>query len=163
MIIDIIDYTQAQFTALTVEEFKKVQEAQSKKNKLNKALRERLEKEKAELIDGGVYLSQIWERRVAQLTNECDEEVAVIRENLLYYLHYSVLEHSNQTPTLAPYPLDYSLSEEERMVVAREYYMNAYSNAAARLQAFQKDNFTRAYLGDTYASLYYYFQDLEGV
>ncbi len=162
MTIDIIDYTNEQFAALSAEKLEKVREAQVKKNKLLLALEERLSKLKSRLIDRGVYPSTLYSKRAAELTAQTQTEIEWLREALLFYLRYATnsgMSGDTTAPDDLPYTVDYALSEEERMVIVRTYYMNTYTDGAERFAAFQADTFAKTYLGELYAPLYYYIQD----
>ncbi len=159
MVIDIIDYTEAQFAELTVEKLTKIREAQRKKNRLVAACDEEIEAERRRLIDRGIFHSKIWGKRKEVLRAACDKEVEFLREGLLLYLN-EAKEDDKQTPVDTPYPVDYALSEEERAIAVRAYYEGAYSDAKARFAAFEADAFAPAYLGSHYGAVYYYFQDL---
>ena len=60
MNIDIIDYTEEQLAALTVEKLQEVRNAQGKKDTLAAKLAKRLVEEKQSLIDKGAYPSDIF-------------------------------------------------------------------------------------------------------
>ncbi len=158
MIIDIVEYTEEQFAALSAEKLMEIREAQIRKNGLLEKLQKALETEKQRLIDRGVFLSTIWEKKSAELTEEYEKEVEVLREGLLFYLHYAVDENGQLVE--APYTVDYSLSEVERAAVVKAYYEGAYTDAGERYQAFLNDTFAKKYLGEKYASLYHYFKNL---
>ena len=151
MEINIISYTPEQFAGLEVNQLKEVRAAQLKKNKLEAELVERLVKEKEKLLENGTYYSQTYSLLKTKLTREYSEKIAVVREGLLFYLHYST------KPTIeeqSPYPVDYSLSETERYQVVKAYYETTYPDGAERFNAFKQDTVARKYLGELYATLY---------
>ena len=152
MEIDIISYTAEQLAELTPEQLKEVRSAQLKKNKMAKDLEERLAKERQKLIHKGTYFSDAWGLLQKQLRKEHDKEVEILRDGLLFFLHYS-----SKPEAEAPYPLDYSLSAEERFYVVQAYYQNAYTDGTERFNAFKEDTVAKQYLGELYASLYDYF------
>lgn len=152
MEIDIISYTAEQLAELTPEQLKEVRSAQLKKDKMAKALEERLAKERQKLIHKGTYFSDAWGLLQKQLRKEHDKEVEILRDGLLFFLHYS-----SKPEAEAPYPLDYSLSAEERFYVVQAYYQNAYTDGTERFNAFKEDTVAKQYLGELYASLYDYF------
>ncbi len=156
MVIDIVDYTEQQFAALRKASLQKIREAQVKKNELFKELNEKILEEKQRLIDRGVFPSNIWEKKKAELIAAYDEEVEALRETLLFYLYYE--GGSSDVPDEVLYPVDYSLPVEERMSQVRAYYQTTYSDAAERFNAFAADAFARTYLGELYAPLYHYFE-----
>ncbi len=155
MEIDIISYTAAQFSVLTDEQLLQVKEAQIKKNELMRDLEERLQNEKEKLVEKGMLHSGIWAKLEQKLREECETEVAWIRETLLFYLRYSVAEEITQ----APYKVDFSLSDSERLDIVKTYYTQAYSDPLERLNVYGKDEVAMKYLGEYYAWLYDYFED----
>lgn len=156
MELNIISYTAEQLAALTAEQLKEVRSAQLKKNALEKALAERLFQEKQKLVEKGTYYSDSWALLQKKLKDEHDSEVEILREGLLFYLHYSVKPEQEEEQT-SPYPLDYSLSDRERYLIVRDYYEATYSDGVERFNAFKADTVARQYLGELYAALYDYF------
>ncbi len=158
MVIDIISYTDEQFAALSLSKIEEVRSAQLKKNALEAKLAKELETLKRKLIDQGIYHSSILEKKTTELTTACENEVEIIRESLLFYLQFVRDEGDAGSQSEIPYPVDYSLSEEDRMIAVRSYYETTYTVAAERFNAFKKDEFARSYLGELYAPLYHYFE-----
>ncbi len=163
MEIDIIDYTAEQYAVLTTKQLQEVREAQKKKDALNRACEKRLQKEQLRMMDEGSFLSNMWSKLETEIKAEYEVEISVLRESLLFFLHYSGNEYDTDAggtkPTVS-YSVDYSLSQEERMIAVRDYYLSAYSDATARFNAYQEDAFAKSYLGEGYASIWHYFQDL---
>lgn len=155
MEIDIISYTPEQFSVLTGEQLLQIKEAQMKKNDLLRNLEERLQKEKEKLVENGMIHAGIWALLEEKLRSECEDEIAWLRDTLLFYLRYSGAEDILS----APYTVDYSLSEIERYNVVRDYYMGAYDDPVERLNAYRKDEVAMKYLSEYYSSLYDYFND----
>ncbi len=160
MEIDIITYTDEQFAALSLSKIEEVRSAQLKKNKLTAKLEEDIAYYKRKLIDQGTYVSGILEKKTTELTEAYESEVEVIREALLFYLHFGRDDGDEGSASDAPYTVDYSLSEEERLAVVKTYYETAYTDASERFTVFSKDTVARTYLGELYASLYHYFEAL---
>ncbi len=159
MVIDIVNYTEQQYASLSTEKLEEIRKAQLKKNALLQKLEEDRRAEKQRLIDRGIYLSTLWEQINERLTANYEAEVETLRDGLLFFLHYTG-NGTEKVPAGVPYPVDYSLSEEDRLNGVRSYYMNAYSNGQARFDAFNKDEFARSYLGELYAPLWHHFLDL---
>ncbi len=161
MEIDIIDYQPEQYAALSNEALEKIRAAQQRKDALTLAFEKKLAKEKQKMMDNGSFLSNIWVRLQAEMTTEHEAEVQVVRENLLFYLHYADAdkEYDEGGSSTIPYPVDYALTEMERVVVVRDYYLSAYTDAEARFNAFKEDTFAKGYLGESYAALWHYFQE----
>lgn len=157
MEIDIISYTDEQYALLGEEQLLQVQEAQLKKNELVRALENTLQRERERLIGNGMILSSIWPMLEAKLRAECEEEVACLRDGLLFYLRFSAKPGEGES---APYLVDYSLSDQERVNIVREYYTSAYTDGEARVEAFKADEVAKLYLGELYKPMYDYFLEL---
>ena len=155
MEIDIIAYTPEQYEKLSEAQILEVQSAQMKKNRLLRALEEAKQKEKNRLIKNNIFLSEIWALYCAKLQEEYEQEVNSIRDGLLFYLQYSVRDE--ETSSTSPYPIDYSLTAQERLAVVKEYYETTYANATERFEAFKADKVAVWYLGEYYSPLYDHF------
>ena len=160
MMIDIISYTREQFALLTDEQIMQIKEAQMKKNALDRKLEEDMLKEKYRLIERGIYLSGIWENYCEKLRAVHAQEVELLRDALLFYLQFSVKPEAGDVET-APYTVDYSLEMADRYFIVRDYYLSAYTEASARMEAFKQDQVARQYLGELYATLYDYLLEEE--
>ncbi len=160
MTIDIISYTDEQFALLTAEQLLEVRSAQLKKNRLDRQLEEDKKAEKYRLIERGIFLSDIWEQYCEKLQAVHDEEVTMLREALEFFLRFSNKPAEEEAES-APYLVDYSLTEDERAVIVKEYYTNTYSDGQERFDAFVADPIAKQYTGTWYKSLYDYF--LEGI
>ncbi|MBQ9113423.1 MAG: hypothetical protein IJY05_00695 [Clostridia bacterium] len=156
MEIDIINYTSAQYAALTVDQILEVRAAQEKKNKLQKKLSQSLHEIEKRYIENGTYHSSSYNHAVANVKAEYLKEVEKTRDALLFFLQYA----SRPSQTVS-YPLDYSLTYLEREAVVREYYLTTYTSATDRFEAFKADKVALQYLGERYASLYDYFLTLK--
>nr|MBR6778098.1 hypothetical protein [Clostridia bacterium] len=155
MNIDIIDYTEEQLAALTVEKLQEVRNAQGKKDTLAAKLAKRLVEEKQSLIDKGAYPSDIFGKIEKKLQKEYEDEVQRIRDSLIFFLHY--VADNNGGDVSAPYVVNYALSEAERALIVKDYYNATYSDKIERFQAFKADDFVKVYTGELYRSLYSYF------
>ncbi len=161
MEIDIIDYVPEQFAALSSTEIERVRTAQKRKDTLLLALNEKLRKAKEKMIDNGVFLSNVWTRMEEELTAAYEAEVKIIRDGLLFYLHYaSGAYDSGRVPPSDTYPVDYTLTIAQRMASVRDYYLETYEDPSERFETFKVDEFAKAYLGEGYASLWHYFEEL---
>ena len=159
MEIDIISFTDAQLAALSAGKLQKVSAAQIKKNKLLRQLEIDLAKEKQRLIDRGILPSTIWTKRQAELVAACNVEIEEVREALLFYLQYTTSGGAT-VPDNVPYVVDFAYTMEERFNVVKEYYETTYTDVQLRFEAFVADTFARTYLGEYYAPLYHYFEQL---
>lgn len=167
MTIDIINYTSEQFAALSTEQILEVKRVQLSKNRLTRKLEEKKKSEKFRLLAAGIFCSEIWNAICAELDEAHAQEVEGLREGLLFYLHYGKQQTgsgsgsgSDSGSSSTPYPLDYSLSGQDRTVVVRDYYLNAYSSPTERYAAFLQDDVAKSYLGEYYAGLHDYLEYL---
>ncbi len=155
MKIDVIDYTAGQLAALTEEQLQEVKSAQMKKNRLVRKRDEALREEKRRLVNNGMFFAEVWARVKAEIEQTYATEIEWVRDGLLFYLHYvqGVVDS-------APYPLDYSLSEFDRVMAVREYYETTYTDPDERLAALEADTVAPRYLGESYKGLWQYYVDL---
>lgn len=151
MTIDIISYTDEQFAELSEEQILEVKSVQLRKNRLAESLKEKKRKEKFRLLKAGIFRSAVWEKICAALEESYNLEVEGLREGLLFYLRFTSKPVSGVT---APYPVDYSLTYEQRLEVVKSYYDGAYTDARERFSAFTSDKVAVKYLGELYAPLY---------
>ncbi len=158
MVIDIINYTDEQYAALTVEQLKEIRAAQVKKDNLQVKLQDDVQKEKDTLVKKGIFNSKLFQLIEEKLEAEYERQVELIRDGLQFYLKYSM--QPNGAETDAPYTINYALSYEERFAIVRSYYETEYTDAKERYIAFQNDKYALQYLGELYASLYAYFRGL---
>lgn len=154
MVIDIIAFTDLQFALLSEEQVEKVRLAQLKKNKLTENLKKNKEAEKYKLVKRGIFRSGIYEKICEKLEETYETEVADVRDGLLFYLRFT---SKSDGAASAPYPVNYSLTYEQRYTQVKTYYDEAYSDGKARFQAFEKDEVAVDYLGEYYKVLYDYY------
>lgn len=155
MEIDVINYTAEQMATLSNEQLLEVRKAQETKDKMTEKLAEDLLKADADMAKRGNYKSIAREYLREKIQADYDAELERIRESLLFYLRYSYRPGSAQ----APYLVDYSLSDEERLIIVKTYYMENYTDANKRFSDFKEDTVARQYLGEFYAPLYHYIYD----
>ena len=155
--IDIIDFTDMQFSYLTKGQLQTVNSAQQKKNRLYKNLQQSLRRAKHRLVKNGVFKSEIYELTKERLTAEYEADVEMVKQNLLFYLHYSMRPDQSTTDS-APYVVNYALPIEERLKIVKEFYEGEYGTDYQRLfAAFELDTIAPQYLGELYAALYDHF------
>ena len=153
MTIDIITYTDTQFSELSDEQLLEVRSAQLKKNKLTESLAKALQAEKERLVKNGVFTSNIWELLKIKLTEECEAEITALREGLLFYLRFSSHATTEEEEN-SPYVVDYSLSYEDRLTIVKNYYEATYADPVVRYDEFLADPVVKQYLGELYAPLH---------
>ncbi len=156
MVIDIISFTDEQFAELSAEQLLEVKNVQLKKNRLTQQLEEDKRKEKYRLLTAGIFRSPIYAEICDRLDGTYSQEVENLREGLLFYLRFSSRPSGGSDETTG-YPLDYSLSYDDRYDVVREYYNETYDTAEERFNAFSADKIAVSYLGEYYSVLFNYF------
>ncbi len=154
MTIDIIPFTDEQFSALTEEQILEIKSAQLEKNRLQRALSEAKLKEKHRLIDRGVFLSGTWTAYCEKLQKEYEQKIEALRDSLLFYLRFSTKQDAVEN---GGYTVNYELTVEERMAIVKQYYELNYDDAKERFEAFKADKIAVVYLEELYAPLYDYF------
>ena len=158
MVIDIIEFTEMQYSLLSEEQLLEVKSAQLKKNQLQEKVEKELLKLRNRMVDNQTYNSENYFCWEAKLIEECEREIEVLREGLLFYLRYTLM-YGEDVDT-APYKVDFSLSEEKRFYGVRDYYLQTYSDRKVLFQKFQGDTIAPKYLGEYYKPLYDYFQSI---
>ena len=158
MTIDIIAFSDMQYALLTSDQIELVKAAQSRKNSLTRACEARLKKEKNRLVKNGIFYSDRYALLEEEVRGECQQQIDIIREGLLFSLRYTIRPGENVTPpTSAPYTVDYALSYNDRLAVVKSYYETTYSVPVERFNAFKADTVAPYYLGEFYKGLYDYF------
>lgn len=150
MTIDIINYNEAQFAALTAGQLQQVLSAQKKKNAMIRDFSKKLAAAKAEVISNGMFHSDFWRLKKAEMQAEHQKDLDELREGLLFYLHYAVKKDGASVG----YELDYSLSVEERYAQVKAYYVEEYEDVELRFTAFDNDPIAETYLCEMYYALY---------
>ena len=162
MIIDIISYTDEQYANLTATQLQEIREAQSQKNYLERQLRDRIQKEKDKLIKNGIFNSKLFEQTQLALETDYNADVNLVREGLLFYLRYSMRPEGTVEGD-APYTINYALSEEERLLIVKNYYETTYADGRELFAAFLQDKIAPLYLGELYPPLYDHFKVGAGI
>jgi hypothetical protein len=157
MIIDIISYTEEQYAALTAAQLLEIREAQTKKNRLERIMRDKVQQEKNDMIRNGIFNSQLFDYVQQKLEEDCEKDVNLIREGLLFYLRYSMRPEGTVDGSDAPYIVNFALSEQERLLIVKNYYETTYTDKKELFSEFLKDKIAPLYVGEYYASLYEHF------
>ena len=154
--IDIIAFTDKQFSLLTKGQLQTIKTAQQRKNRLYKDLQDTLRKEKHRLVKNGVFRSEIYNLLAERLTEEYEQEIELMQKCVLFYLQYSMKPNASDTVTVA-YEVNYAYTMEERLRIVKAYYEDTYKNADQLYAAFLLDVVAPQYLGAYYAPLADYF------
>ena len=153
MTIDIINYTQEQYSQLNNEQIVEIKKAQGTKDRLLRRLQEKMTSEKYRMVKAGIFRSCIWEKLCEALQAEYDAEIELLRDGLLFYLQYS----GRLNDSGVGYTVDYSLPIVDRVTLVKEYYLKTYEDPNERFEAFKNDSVAPSYLCEAYASLYQWF------
>ncbi len=154
MMFDIIDTTKYDVTAFSDVQMSMLRSAQKKKNELLHNLELDLRVFRNVFLANGMEFSSLFEAKKAELTAECDRQVAIIAEQLEFSLSVSEpLPPESGDTGEADYIVDYSLSYTERYAIVRDYYL-AIPDPAERMELYSRDTVAREYLGSYYGTLY---------
>lgn len=157
MTIDIIDYKEEQYAELSDAQILEIRDAQKKKNARILKMYEQMRALERKAVDNGMLYSSSFSLQLQDVQDSCEIEVMQIRDELIFYLQFaSRLEPSTESG----YPLDYSLTLDERYLVLRDYYLDMYSDPSERYEEFQKDKVAKTYLCERYSVLLDYLWSL---
>ena len=153
MTIDIITFTDEQYSGLSNDQLQEVMVAQTKKDRMTLALAEKKRKERFRLLKNGIFRSEIYEKLCVNWDEEYQTELNRIKERLLFFLRFST---KPEIPVEYPYLVDYALTYEERYAIVRDYYLQMYADPSERWQKFKADEIAINYLGEFYVTLHDY-------
>ena len=108
-------------------------------------------------LERRTYRSDVLERTLTALQADYDARVRKIQSELDESLEALYAEREETPdlptgPTEAPYEVDYSLPNRERYIIVKNYYLSIADRNAA-IDALEKDETAKAYLGDYYTYL----------
>jgi len=163
MTFDIIDVTQAEVDEMAVIKQKLIRTAQQKKDELKVKLDNQLYELKLMVASNEVQQSTVYNQLAAELTDEYERQVAVLKEQLEYNLSINEPTSSDETGDSgtdnSAYVVDYELSYVERYIIVRDYYLTI-EDANERLALLQQDAIAQNYLGTYYNVLFDYLSTL---
>lgn len=162
MTFDIISITAEEIEQLPTVKQKLVRTAQQKKDELLHKLEAEKEEVKTLFYSNRAEGSTAADSYIAQLTAECDREVEILRDNLIFNLSVMDAPTSDETggdnggdqPDVG-YVVDYGLSYLERYVLVRDYYMTI-ADPNERLNLYIADEVAFKYLDSYYNYLFNY-------
>ena len=156
MTIDIIDLTDPQYADLSPVQLAMVRAAQAKKDSILAKAASECRELLYILLQNDNARSSVREQETARIEAQADADVTLVREDLLYQLAYEAIgsEGNENGPYRYPENPNYNLTYSQRFLVVRNYYMQATSDATARLEAYRMDTLARTYLGEFYQTLY---------
>lgn len=154
MEFDIIEYTEVELKKLTPVQMQLLRTAQKRKNELYHKLEQDFALFKKLVCTEGMYDSSLLEDKHAELLEEFNYQVEILKEQLEYGMKLnSPLPDQDEEDKNAGYIVDYSLTYADRYVLVRDYYLSI-ENPAERMALYSADEVAKRYLGSYYASLY---------
>lgn len=163
MTFDIIELSEAETKALSTIQLKLLRTAQQKKNELARQLEKDKRTYRYIVYADGVHLSTLYEDKVAQLTAEYEEEVGILREQLVFNMSLSEPTTDGETGDGGNddtgYLVDYELSYLERYTQVRDYYLSI-PDPDERIALLAADEVAQDYLDSYYNTLFNYLVSL---
>ena len=159
MQFDIIDITQDEVDELPAVRQKLIRTAQQKKNALEHEMQQELEVYRCLCYTNNVFRSSLYEDKKAELEQEYEYQVEILREQLIFNMSLNEPTHDGETGDDGgddtAYIVDYELSYLERYIIVRDYYMSI-EDPAERMALYSADEVAKQYLGSYYSTLYNY-------
>ncbi len=160
MEFNIIAVTEAELEAFTLIQQKLLRTAQKAKNELEHKMQLALVEFEKMLYANNTYRSGLYLAKQAELQQEVDYQVAILREQLIFNMALNEPTTDGETGDSggsedAGYIVDYELSYLERYILVRDYYM-AIEDVSERMALYAADETAKNYLGTYYSSLYDY-------
>lgn len=154
MTFDIVSYTEDQLAELSEVQMQLLRTAQKKKNELEHKMYSELAMFKKMLYTNGMKNSSLYEHKKAQLNEEFEYQVEILREQLQYSIELNTpFPPDSDEQEEAGYTVDYSLSYADRYAVVRAYYFDI-DDPVERLNLYSADEVAKRYLGEYYTILY---------
>jgi hypothetical protein len=162
MKFDVIDISEQEVEALTTIQLKLLRTTQQKKDALYHTLEQDLNAYKLLTYTDGVAYSSLYEDKEKELTEECEYQVDILREQLIFNMSLNEPTTDDETgdngkddqPNTG-YLVDYELSYLERYIQVRDYYMTI-EDPSERLALYAADEVALEYLNSYYNTLYNY-------
>lgn len=159
MEFDIISLSAEEVQALTTVQLKLLRTAQQKKNALEHEMQQELEVYRCLCYTNNVFRSSLYEDKKAELEQEYEYQVEILREQLIFNMSLNEPTHDGETGDDGgddtAYIVDYELSYLERYIIVRDYYMSI-EDPAERMALYSADEVAKQYLGSYYSTLYNY-------
>lgn len=159
MEFDIINLSAEEVQALTTVQLKLLRTAQQKKNALEHEMQQELEVYRCLCYTNNVFRSSLYEDKKAELEQEYEYQVEILREQLIFNMSLNEPTHDGETGDDGgddtAYIVDYELSYLERYIIVRDYYMSI-EDPAERMALYSADEVAKQYLGSYYSTLYNY-------
>ena len=159
MEFDIISLSAEEVQALTTVQLKLLRTAQQKKNALEHEMQQELEVYRCLCYTNNVFRSSLYEDKKAELEQEYEYQVEILREQLIFNMSLNEPTHDGETGDDGgddtAYIVDYELSYLERYIIVRDYYMSI-EDPAERMALYTADEVAKQYLGSYYSTLYNY-------
>ncbi len=163
MIIDVIELTEEEMSALNLQQILILRNAQIHKEEMKKTLESDKKSARLLLLANGMARSSVYDEMCAELEEQYEKDLAELVERTQFNLANATQssgggsgsggDSGSSGSTDAPYFVDYNLSMLERVEVVQAYYLSV-EDGIERMRQYASDKVAREYLGDYYAALY---------
>lgn len=162
MIIDIIELTEEEMAALSLQQILILRNAQIQKEEMKKTLAADQKSARLLLLANGMARSSVYDEMCAELNEQYEKDLAELVERTQFNLANSSQSSGGggssggtggSGSADAPYLVDYNLSMLERVEIVQAYYLSV-EDGGERMRLYASDDVAKEYLGDYYAALY---------
>lgn len=152
MTFDIIQVSEEELAKYSTIQMQLLRTAQKNKNKLLRGVEKDMELFEKLLMTNNMRDSTLLEEKRKQLESDCDYEIEILREQLVYALELNRPEPGEGGSEEVGYVVDYSLSYVDRYNIVRAYYMSI-EDPVERLSLYRQDETAKKYLESYYQIL----------
>lgn len=152
MTFDIIQVSEEELAKYSTIQMQLLRTAQKNKNKLLRGVEKDMELFEKLLMTNNMRDSTLLEEKRKQLESDCDYEIEILREQLVYSLELNRPEPGEGGSEEVGYVVDYSLSYVDRYNIVRAYYMSI-EDPVERYSLYRQDETAKKYLESYYQIL----------
>ena len=152
MTFDIIQVSEEELAKYSTIQMQLLRTAQKNKNKLLRGVEKDMELFEKLLMTNNMRDSTLLEEKRKQLESDCDYEIEILREQLVYALELNRPEPGEGGSEEVGYVVDYSLSYVDRYNIVRAYYMSI-EDPVERYSLYRQDETAKKYLESYYQIL----------
>lgn len=152
MTFDIIEVTEEELKKYSTIQMQLLRTAQKNKNKLLRGLEKDTELFKKLFMTNNMRDSTLLAEKRKQLESDCEYEIEILREQLLYSLELNRPNPDEEGSEDVGYVVDYSLSYVDRYNIVRAYYMSI-EDPVERFSLYKQDETAKKYLETYYQVL----------
>lgn len=153
MIIDVVDMTEEEISALSLKQILILRNAQAQKEALLRSLEEDKVSAKLLLLANNMARSTVYDEMCARLEETYREKLEELKEKTAFNVANSTDVQDDVPFEDTPYLVDYNLSMLQRVDIVQSYYLSI-EEPHIRMRKYAMDNIAKKYLGDYYAALY---------